>query len=256
MVQMFRPEFTQEQWWSLSTFILESLFALIACTCKKRLLPCTLGAHPSGFVAFSSAETPRSIMTEFEEGNLWAGITTEAGIKHITLEREKNYVKKLQMYMSIQTAYTKSNFVNVWDVHPLGCLLSRVFSNLKGCPCEIKFKLFIVLCRWYSANVLNKKDKKVKLADFNFSRWYDHLISAHNTDPRSKVKIQGFILFDKRLKRWRIERGPFLKGDLGDGFVAFLKCSILWDWIIQWHGVGGSGLVAASFPVGTRLSWW
>lgn len=101
--------------------------------------------------------------------------------------------------------------------------------------CEIKFKLFIVLCRWYSANVLNKKDKKVKLADFNFSRWYDHLISPHNTDPRSKVKIQGFILFDKRLKRWRIERGPFLKGGLGEGsaHVPFLKCSILWDWIIQ-----------------------
>ena len=43
--------------------------------------------------------------------------------------------------------------------------------------CQIKFKLFMVFCRWHS---LNKKDKKVNLSDSYFSRSYAHLISAHN----------------------------------------------------------------------------
>ena len=79
----------------------------------------------------------------------------------------------------------------------------------------MKFKLFMVFCRWCSAN---KNDKTGKLADLNFSRWYDHLIplAIHAQIIVKKAEREKcFILFYKRLKRLRSEFGPFLEGGLG-----------------------------------------
>ena len=49
--------------------------------------------------------------------------------KREKLRHKITYIR-LTKCMTMETAYTKSNFVR--DVHPLGCLLSRVFPNLKG----------------------------------------------------------------------------------------------------------------------------
>ena len=105
--------------------------------------------------------------------------------------------------------------------------------------CEIKLKLFMVFCRWCSAN---KNDRKGKLADLKFLKVIrSSNFPSQNTCwsflKRRGVKSLLLMWFYKRLKRLGIEPGPFLKGNLGGGypftFLFFEKCCIFWDWIIQ-----------------------